>query len=77
MVLVHQSLQTDELSQQIEDMFVGVDPYTEVKFSNVSATGGATALQGTARTAEGCASKIEMGLVENQIVQFNITPLCR
>ncbi|OSQ48218.1 hypothetical protein [Marivita geojedonensis] len=74
---LHQSLRTEENIQKIAAIFDGVDPYTEVSFSGVSMSGGSTSLEGTAKTGEGCASKVEMQMVEEQITYFNISPLCR
>jgi hypothetical protein len=59
--------------QQLE----GVKPYTEVSFSSIETSGGATTMKGTARTADGCASEVEFRVLESQIISFNITPLCK
>ena len=74
---LHQSLQTEENSQKIVAIFDGVKPYTEISFSGVSMSGGSTILEGTALTDSGCASKIEMEMIKEQITFFNISPLCR
>lgn len=74
---LHQSLQTEENDQKIVAIFDGVYPYTEVSFSGVSMSGGSTSLEGTAKTANGCASSVEMEMIEEQITFFNISPLCR
>ena len=76
-VMLHQSLQTDEAIQKVAEIFDGVDPYTDVSFTSVAMEGGSTTLGGTARTAGGCASNVEFELIENQIIYFNINPLCR
>jgi len=76
-VMLHQSLQTDEAIQKVAAIFDGVAPYTDVSFASINMEGGSTSLAGTAETAGGCASKVEMELVENQIIFFNINPLCR
>jgi hypothetical protein len=70
---LEEELPIDVVTQQLE----GVKPYTEVSFSSVETSGGATTLQGTARTADGCSSEVDFRVLDGQIISFNIAPLCK
>lgn len=73
---LHQQLITEFPVEAMQEAFGNAQPYTEVSFSSVEASGGRTSLKGTATTAGGCASELDFTLVNDQITSFTITPLC-
>jgi len=73
----HSSLQTQIPLDGFQASLTGTKPLTEVSFSSIETSGGATTLKRTARTANGCSSEVEFRLLDAQIVAFNITPLCQ
>lgn len=73
---LHQQLVSEFPIEKMQEAFGNSQPYTEVSFSSVEASGGQTTLKGTATTQDGCASQVDFVLVSDQITSFNITPLC-
>ncbi|KIN64507.1 hypothetical protein Z946_3399 [Sulfitobacter noctilucicola] len=63
--------------ERMQSVFADVEPYTDVSFSNVQASGGRTTLSGTASTETGCTSAVDFMILGDQIAMFNIEPLCR
>ena len=77
MASLHQEVAADFPVERMEEVFGRAKAYTEVSFSTVQASGGRTTLSGTATTADGCASEVDFAIVNDQIIAFNINPLCR
>lgn len=75
--LLHQELRRQVPLTQLDQMFAGAEPYADVSFSSVEASGGNTTLKGTARTAGGCSSQVAFQMLDDSIISFDITPLCR
>lgn len=74
---MHEALAAQFPDGKLNEAMAGAQPYTEVSFSKVEASGGVTKLEGTASTADGCSSKLSFELVNGQITSFNVEPLCR
>lgn len=74
---LHSGVQAQISQAQLADMFAGAKPITDVSFTSVETSGGASTLLGTSTTVDGCASEVEFRVLDEQIVMFNITPLCR
>lgn len=75
--VMHPALLEDVADPGLERMFGDAQPYSDVSFANIQTSGGRTSLSGTAKTADGCASAIDFELIEDILVSFNISPLCR
>ncbi|EBA06287.1 hypothetical protein [Sagittula stellata] len=76
--LLHPGLQDQLSTDKMAEMFAGAKPYEKVSFSSVSTgTGKPTTLEGTATTVDGCMSVLKFELLNEQIVGFDMSPLCR
>ncbi len=75
--LLHSTLAAELPPQELAEMFRGAAPYTDVRFHQIEANPGGTSLQGTARTVDGCSSRVSIEVLDGRIIAFDITPLCR
>lgn len=73
----HEALAAEISEERLAGMFADVRPYTEVSFGSVEAGASGTRLEGRAETADGCSSSVVIELIDDRIVSFSITPLCR
>lgn len=73
---MHQQLVTGFPIESMQEVFGNSQAYTEVNFSSLQSSGGQTTLVGTATTADGCSSQVDVELVSGQITSFTFTPLC-
>lgn len=74
---LHSGVQAQITQAALAEMFAGAKPITDVSFTSVETSGGATTILGTSTTVDGCTSEVEFRVLDEQIVMFNITPLCR
>ena len=75
--LLHEELARDFTPERLATAFQGARPYVKIRFTSVTADGSGTRLTGTARTADGCVSRLNYDILMGQILAFNIAPLCR
>ncbi len=75
--VMHPELAKQFPVEEMQNMFGASQPYSEVSFSKVEASGGRTTLEGTARTEAGCESLVAFTLLGDKIISFDINPLCR
>jgi hypothetical protein len=75
--VMHEELVKEFPIARMQEAFANVEPYTEVSFSSINASGGRTSLEGVATTAGGCESVVSVMLLNDLIVSFNINPLCQ
>jgi uncharacterized membrane protein affecting hemolysin expression len=75
--VMHEELIKEFSLEKMQEAFQNVKPYAEVSFSSIKASGGRTSLEGVAKTADGCESIVEITLLNDLIVSFNISPLCQ
>lgn len=74
--LFHPALQDAYPLDRMQAQFGAVEPYQEVTFTAVESDGSGTVLDGTAKTASGCASQVHFEILSGQITAFEVTPLC-
>lgn len=75
--LLHEELAREFTPERLAAAFQGARPYVQIRFTSVKADGSGTRLTGTARTADGCVSRLNYDILMGQILAFNIAPLCR
>jgi hypothetical protein len=75
--VMHEELVKEFPIARMQEAFANVEPYTEVSFSSINASGGRTSLEGVATTVGGCESVVSVMLLNDLIVSFNINPLCQ
>ncbi len=73
---MHSELIRELPIEKLKEAFGNAKAYAEVNFKSLAASGGRTTLEGIAITADGCASTVKFTLLNDQIISFNIAPLC-
>ncbi len=74
--LLHPTLQEEFTLDRFQEVFGNVKPYTEVSFGSVEKNASGTSMSGSATTADGCATSVEIAVLAGQIIQFRMNPLC-
>ncbi len=74
--LMHNALKKEFTLESFEKAFKNAKPYVETSFQSVNIKNSVTILEGTAKTAENCTSKLYFEILDDKIISFNISPLC-
>ena len=74
--LMHNALKKEFTLESFEKAFKNAKPYTETSFQSVNIENSVTTLEGTAKTADNCTSKLYFEILDEKIISFNISPLC-
>ena len=74
--LMHNALKKEFTLESFEKAFKNAQPYIETSFQSVNIENSVTTLEGTARTADNCTSKLYFEILDEKIISFNISPLC-
>ena len=73
---MHDALKKEFTLDDFKKAFKKSQPYIETSFKSISIANSVTTLEGTAKTADNCSSKLYFEIVEDKIISFNISPLC-
>ena len=74
--LMHNALKKEFTLESFEKAFKNAKPYVETSFQSVNIKNSVTILEGTAKTANNCTSKLYFEILDDKIISFNISPLC-
>ena len=74
--LMHNALKKEFALESFEKAFKNAKPYIETSFQSVNIENSVTTLEGTAKTADNCTSKLYFEILDEKIISFNISPLC-
>ena len=74
--LMHNALKKEFTLESFEKAFKNAKPYVETSFQSVNIKNSVTILEGTAKTADNCKSKLYFEILDDKIISFNISPLC-
>ena len=74
--LMHNALKKEFTLESFEKAFKNAKPYIETSFQSVNIENSVTTLEGTAKTADNCTSKLYFEILDEKIINFNISPLC-
>ena len=74
--LMHNALKKEFTLESFEKAFKNTEPYIETSFQSVNIENSVTTLEGTAKTADNCTSKLYFEILDEKIISFNISPLC-
>ena len=74
--LMHNALKKEFTLESFEKAFKNAKPYIETSFQSVNIQNSVTTLEGTAKTADNCTSKLYFEILDEKIISFNISPLC-
>ena len=74
--LMHNALNKEFTLESFEKAFKNAKPYIETSFQSVNIENSVTTLEGTAKTADNCTSKLYFEILDEKIISFNISPLC-
>tara|TARA_B100001287_G_scaffold242238_1_gene217575 strand:- start:413 stop:799 length:387 start_codon:yes stop_codon:yes gene_type:complete len=74
--LMHNALKKEFTLESFEKAFKNAKPYIETSFQSVNIENSVTTLEGTAKTADNCTSKLYFEILDEKIISFNISPLC-
>ena len=74
--LMHNALKKEFTLESFEKAFKNAKPYIETSFQSVNIKNSVTTLEGTAKTADNCTSKLYFEILDEKIISFNISPLC-
>ena len=73
---MHNALKKEFTLESFEKAFKNAKPYVETSFQSVNIKNSVTILEGTAKTADNCTSKLYFEILDDKIISFNISPLC-
>ena len=74
--LMHDALKKEFTLDDFEKAFKNSQPYIKTSFQSINIENSVTTLEGTAKTADNCSSKLYFEILEDKIISFNISPLC-
>ena len=74
--LMHDALKKEFTLDDFKKAFKNSQPYIETSFKSISIANNVTTLEGIAKTADNCSSKLYFEILEDKIISFNISPLC-
>ena len=74
--LMHDALKKEFTLDDFEKAFKNSQPYIKTSFQSINIENSVTTLEGTAKTADSCSSKLYFEILGNKIISFNINPLC-
>ena len=74
--LMHDALKKEFTLDDFKKAFKNSQPYIETSFKSISIANSVTTLEGTAKTADNCSSKLYFEILEDKIISFNISSLC-
>ena len=74
--LMHNALKKEFTLESFEKAFKNAKPYIQTSFQSVNIENSVTTLEGTAKTADNCTSKLYFEILDEKIISFNISPLC-
>ena len=74
--LMHDALKKEFTLDDFEKAFKNSQPYIKTSFQSINIENSVTTLEGTAKTADDCSSKLYFEILEDKIISFNINPLC-
>ena len=74
--LMHNALKKEFTLESFEKAFKNAKPYIETSFQSVNIENSVTTLEGTAKTADNCTSKLYFEILDEKIISFNISPIC-
>ena len=74
--LMHNALKKEFTLESFEKAFKNAKPYIATSFQSVNIENSVTTLEGTAKTADNCTSKLYFEILDEKIISFNISPLC-
>ena len=74
--LMHNALKKEFTLESFEKAFKNAKPYIETSFQSVNIENSVTTLEGTAKTADNCTSKLYFEILDEKIISFNISTLC-
>ena len=74
--LMHNALKKEFTLESFEKAFKNAKPYIETSFQSVNIQNSVTTLEGTAKTADNCTSKLYFEILDEKIISFNISPIC-
>ena len=74
--LMHNALKKEFTLESFEKAFKNAKPYVETSFQSVNIKNSVTILEGTAKTADNCTSKLYFEILDDKIISFDISPLC-
>lgn len=74
--LFHDGLKEVYTVEALQEAFEGYAAYESVSFYSLSTSPGGTDLEGTATTASECSTQVSISLVDEQIISFEMNPLC-
>ena len=75
--LMHDALKKEFTLDDFEKAFKNSQPYIKKSFKSINIENSVTTLEGTAKTADNCSSKLYFEILEDKIISFNINPLCK
>ena len=68
---MHDALKKEFTLDDFEKAFKNSQPYIETSFKSINIENSVTTLEGTAKTADNCSSKLYFEILEDKIVSFN------
>ena len=74
--LMHNALKKEFTLESFEKAFKNAKPYIETSFQSVNIENSVTTLEGTAKTADNCTSKLYFEILDDKIISFKISPIC-
>ena len=74
--LMHNALKKEFTLDDFEEAFKNSQAYIETSFQSINIKKSVTTLEGIAKTADNCSSKLYFEVLEDKIISFNISPLC-
>ena len=74
--LMHDTLKKEFPIMKFQEVFKTSKPYVDISFTSMHAANSVTTLKGTAKTEDGCSSKLDFEILDSKIISFDISPLC-
>ena len=61
---------------KFQEVFKTTKPYVDISYTSMHTANSITTFKGTAKTEDGCTSKLDFEIFDSKITSFNISPLC-
>ena len=74
--LMHDALKKEFPIMKFQEVFKTIKPYVDISYTSMHAANSVTTLKGTAKTEDGCSSKLDFEILDSKIISFDISPLC-
>ena len=74
--LMHDTLKKEFPIMKFQEVFKTTKPYVDISYTSMHTANSITTFKGTAKTEDGCSSKLDFEILDRKIISFNISPLC-